>query len=91
MLVFLTAISLWNSHGESNNFTSSFWFWIGVLIGVSCIVFSCISIRCPVCGARWFWLAVSRKHGVGGIDWFLSQQVCPVCGYSGKNHEPYGS
>jgi hypothetical protein len=40
-------------------------------------------IKCPTCGARWFWLAISKRHAEGWKHWLSSQSTCPVCGYNG--------
>ncbi len=55
---------------------------VSVVLGIVAILFPCLSIRCPVCGARWFWGAISRKHEVGPFDWLAAQAVCPSCGSS---------
>lgn len=52
---------------------------IGLAVGISAFVFACLAIRCPSCGARWFWRAV-RNQRAG--DWFLSLlriEKCDVC------------
>jgi len=42
-------------------------------------VFACISIRCPKCGLRWVWHAVSNKDMNQWIPWVLSFEECPKC------------
>lgn len=58
--------------------------WIGVFIWFISTAFACITIKCPVCGARWFWLAISRKHDLGWFNWLFSQE-CPVCHFEKNN------
>lgn len=51
----------------------------GVGIFVGSMLFACISIRCPHCGARWVWLSL-KQEDVG--DWLVAvvaQRVCRVC------------
>ena len=52
----------------------------GVAIGLGGLVASCLFIKCPTCGARWFWHAVSTKHSGSWLHWLESQESCPVCG-----------
>jgi hypothetical protein len=54
---------------------------LGVIVGMFSFLFPAISIRCPYCGARWLWLAASKKHDAGWFDWLMSQSTCPICGY----------
>ncbi len=54
----------------------------GCLVGLVSFVFPCIAIKCPVCGARWFWLAVSKKHSTNWFNWLMTQSSCPACGTS---------
>lgn len=53
---------------------------IGLAVGISAFVFACLTIRCPSCGARWFWRAVSNRRAG---DWLLSLlrvERCDACG-----------
>ena len=58
--------------------------WGGLAVGGICMIFSFVSIRCPNCGARWFWQAVSKKQKREGVGWFLNLKKCPVCNFDGK-------
>ena len=40
--------------------------------------FQCLALRCPDCGARWYWHAVSTKEG--GIRKMFKHSACPMCG-----------
>jgi len=42
-------------------------------------VYACLSIRCTACGAKWFWLAVSKQASNGWTHWLLTQSECPSC------------
>lgn len=42
-------------------------------------VLPAIIIKCPNCGARWFWLAVTKQQSKNWFRW-LFQTGCPVCG-----------
>lgn len=54
---------------------------IGLFIG-------CFCARCPNCGAKWIWMAISRNAS-SSVHWMarlLSLEECPRCGYRGDNH-----
>ncbi len=53
--------------------------WTGFFSGLAGFAFACLSIACPVCGARWFWMAISKKPSDVGFKWFLRLEECPVC------------
>jgi hypothetical protein len=57
--------------------------WAGILAGLFSLAFPVLSIRCPSCRARWFWLAISMEHGSRWYEWLVSRSSCPVCGASG--------
>jgi hypothetical protein len=44
----------------------------------------CIAIRCPKCGAKWIWMAVSGKLGARSLDALVLLNRCPTCGYAGR-------
>jgi len=46
------------------------------------LVFGCVAIKCPACGARWLWLAVSKKLKSDWFGWLFAQTKCLVCGTS---------
>ena len=58
---------------------------LGLIVGMISFVFPTVFIRCPVCGTRWLWLAVSKKHDTGWFDWLVTQTRCAVCGYGAKS------
>lgn len=51
----------------------------GLVLGVASFVFASLSIRCPRCGQRWFWRAVSTRNT---NDWYsaLTKSKCDRCG-----------
>ena len=53
----------------------------GTVLIISSLVFAVVSIKCPVCGSRWLWLALYKKHDEGWYDWLAAQSACPICGY----------
>ena len=52
----------------------------GVFFGIASFFFSCISIKCPSCGSRWFLSAVSGKSNKQWLFWLNSLKSCPECG-----------
>ena len=53
--------------------------FLATLLAVGVLAFPCLTIRCPVCGARWFWIAIRKKHDVEGFQWLFTRLSCPVC------------
>ena len=56
----------------------------GILVGAFSIVCPAAAIRCPSCGSRWFWLAISRNDGATWYERLMTQSACSTCGYRGK-------
>ena len=52
--------------------------------GLLAFAFTCASIKCPECGTRWFWQAVSERHSQAWALWLKSLTSCPHCGYKGE-------
>lgn len=51
-----------------------------ITLQLASFAYPAIAIRCPYCGAHWFWLALTKvQHG----NWFdqLMQSKCIKCGY----------
>ena len=42
-------------------------------------IFACTSIRCPDCGLRWVWYAVSKTDMNQWLTWLVSFERCPGC------------
>lgn len=55
------------------------WTILGTLVVTAGLVLAWLGIRCPNCGARWVWLAMSRHHPGQWLQWLLSQPACPNC------------
>jgi hypothetical protein len=53
------------------------------LVNVSAFVWMIRRIRCPRCGERLFWRAISGKDHPAGLKWFSEFRTCPSC-----QHEP---
>ena len=59
---------------------------VGALLAVAGLLFGVLAIRCPCCGARWVWLAVSEQPASRWFQWLDSQTACPSC-----EHDPSAS
>jgi hypothetical protein len=53
----------------------------GVLLELGSLAAVCLAVRCPRCGARWFWMAVSSQKSDQWLKWLYAQSECPKCGY----------
>jgi hypothetical protein len=49
---------------------------VGTILAVVGYAFGVMMIRCPGCGARWFWDALMRAELYKAV---LTQPVCPEC------------
>ena len=47
----------------------------GLFVALAGVVYLCIAVRCPDCGARWFWLMASKPSG-DPTHWSMSSQAC---------------
>ena len=56
---------------------------LGVVLCATGFLFGVLAIRCPLCGARWVWLAVSEQPASRWFQWLDSQTACPAC-----QHDP---
>jgi predicted RNA-binding Zn-ribbon protein involved in translation (DUF1610 family) len=54
---------------------------IGAVSGLGALVFGSLAVRCPDCGARWVWMAVSERDHNEWMPWLLTLHACPRCGY----------
>jgi hypothetical protein len=62
------------------------WFFLGgAVLGLLGPLLVVAAIRCPSCGARLFWQALSEKPFPASISWFVSLQACPACGCDGAD------
>ena len=51
----------------------------GALIGMLSFLFAILTVRCPNCGDKWFWRAVSKKNKSTWLVWLEKQSKCPKC------------
>jgi len=56
----------------------------GIFVSLGAGIYGVTSIRCPNCGARWVWLAVSKSQASSWIASLLGRDKCPVCDWIGK-------
>jgi predicted RNA-binding Zn-ribbon protein involved in translation (DUF1610 family) len=57
-----------------------------LLFGLLGLGFCSLSIRCPKCGAHWYWRALKNLQ-LGWVKRLVGQPECPVCGFAGKNND----
>ena len=50
-----------------------------IIITVS-FVYAIFSFKCRYCGAKIFWMAISKIEKVRMQKWIKSLEVCPICG-----------
>jgi endogenous inhibitor of DNA gyrase (YacG/DUF329 family) len=60
----------------------------GAAAGLGLFVFGCLSVRCPSCGARWVWDAISKRPANAWLASLLGSRVCPKCGYPDASTAP---
>lgn len=53
----------------------------GLGLAVGSFVWASLSIRCPACKAKLFWIAVSGHSPTDWLTWLLRRVDCPVCGH----------
>lgn len=46
------------------------------------------TVRCPTCGARWVWIAVSERDHRDWLPWALGLEFCPRCGFGSRPYSP---
>jgi Na+/melibiose symporter-like transporter len=46
--------------------------------------FTVLSVRCPPCRVRWYWLAIGKDESTTWLD-RITLSTCPICGYPGKD------
>jgi hypothetical protein len=52
---------------------------VGAFSGLGFFAFLCASVKCPDCGARWFWSNASKKRAKGWDQHVLLSSNCPAC------------
>ncbi len=58
---------------------------VSVALAAAGFVYLCVGIRCPRCGTRWIWMAVTGKLNPKALDTLLTLERCPTCGHGGEN------
>ncbi len=52
---------------------------LGILTAFAAIAYPVAYIRCPMCKARWFWLALRKERAGNWFDRLQSLGNCPQC------------
>jgi hypothetical protein len=64
---------------------------LSICIEIISLVLPATMIRCPRCGARWYWLAIARQNNGSWYDRLFSRN-CPICNLSeNSNRRSMGS
>jgi hypothetical protein len=58
---------------------------LGLASTFGAFAFTCASVRCPVCRARWVWMAVNEQKHNRFVLWLMQLQNCPKCGFAGAH------
>ena len=61
-------------------------FLLGLAVGLVAATFCSATIRCPKCGAHWYWKEL-RTFQKGWARRVMRQPKCPVCGYGGGEND----
>ena len=59
---------------------------LGVIAGLLGTILCAVSIRCPKCGARWYWSALKNVKP-GFARRLVQQSQCPSCGYTAQAND----
>ena len=52
---------------------------VGAGMGVVGMVWSAVAVKCPKCGTRLLWRAVSEQSSGNWLTWLLHLDRCPSC------------
>ena len=63
-----------------SNVSYSYFVAGGAFIGILSFIIASLSVKCPNCGLRWFWAAVSTRNNKEWLIWLNSLSSCPKCG-----------
>lgn len=80
-LLIMMGSSGWVSGSAEIQFTLAV---AGIFVALGAGIYGAISIRCPKCGARWVWLAVSKSSASSWLATLLGREKCPVCDWIGE-------
>jgi hypothetical protein len=89
MISAIGAAMLINAHGLFTDPPAAEWRWwlhiasppLGILVGVWMV----FAIRCPSCGEKLLWRAVSDQSLTAWLFWSGTNQSCPWCGSDGSS------
>jgi hypothetical protein len=56
------------------------WIVVGIVLTAAGLLYACITVRCPRCGARWVWMAVRERSSSTYGTWLVALSACPKCG-----------
>ncbi len=54
---------------------------LATIASLTAFVAPCLSVRCPLCGCKLLWRAVSTRHSTSWLLWLLSIDRCPHCNF----------
>lgn len=57
---------------------------VGVAVSSFGFAFCCLTICCPNCGSRWYWLG-AKELKFGWAKKLISLSECPACGHPGPS------
>jgi endogenous inhibitor of DNA gyrase (YacG/DUF329 family) len=63
----------------------------GASVGLLAMIWVLLSVRCPVCGRRVVWWAMSTKPVNAWLIAVLATKACPSCGDAGTGREEASS
>ncbi len=54
----------------------------GIAMGLLTLAVASLSVRCPSCGLKLAWYALSKQAHHAWLSWLLTVEVCPRCHFS---------
>lgn len=58
---------------------------VAVLVILASLFWGARTVRCPKCGSRLFWKALSEQTPSRFVIWLIQLQMCPTCGSDGRD------
>nr|WDE41602.1 hypothetical protein [uncultured bacterium] len=55
--------------------------WPVTLVGVIATIWGCFSVKCPNCGTKLLYYAISKIEHNSWITWLFTFRQCPECEY----------
>ena len=88
LAVFFTGVllSMMGTFGWVSGAPETRFFFVvaGILVALGAGTYGVTSIRCPKCGARWVWVAMSKSAASSWLATLLVRDKCPLCDWNGK-------